>query len=96
MLVTDGIGVSLRCDLDTVGELHSKTEFGHGCDCLDTVPLGGLGVLEDHGQRGLVRETALAAHSAVKIRRKRAFDDVGRYADPVSSRSASGPIASPR
>jgi hypothetical protein len=28
MLVTDGIGVSLQSDLDIVGELHSKNEFG--------------------------------------------------------------------
>ena len=40
--------------------------------------LGGLGELEDHGERDLVRETSLGAHRAVADCRARAFDDVGR------------------
>src|SRR5437588_12463015 len=39
--------------------------------------LGGLGEFEDHGERGVVRETSLGAHRAVGYRRERAFDDVG-------------------
>jgi len=40
--------------------------------------LGGLGELEDHGERGLVRKTSFRAHGAVTHGRERAFDDVGR------------------
>ena len=40
--------------------------------------LGRLGKLEDHGQRGLVREASLAAHGAMTNRREYALDDVGR------------------
>src|SRR5690242_16172800 len=74
-------------------ETHIETEFGfHPSVILDgnfepfglmaveasPVSLGGLCELEDHGQRGPVREAALAPHSAVTHRCERALDDVGR------------------
>src|SRR5262245_3101942 len=40
--------------------------------------LGGLGELEDHRERGLVRKTSLGAHGSVAHGRERAFDDVRR------------------
>jgi hypothetical protein len=47
---------------------------------IETTPafLGGLSELEDHRERGLVRETSLGSHGAVAHRRERAFDDIGR------------------
>jgi len=47
---------------------------------IETAPtsLGSFREFEDHGQRGLVRETTFRAHGAVTHGRKRAFDDVGR------------------
>ena len=38
--------------------------------------LGGLGELECHGERGLVREASLGAHGAVTHGRERAFDEL--------------------
>jgi hypothetical protein len=38
----------------------------------------GLSKLEDHRQRGLIRETSLGSHGAVAHPRERAFDDIGR------------------
>ena len=72
--------MSLRSDdLDSVGELYSEDDFRQLVVTVETTPafLGGLGELEDHGERGLVRETTLGAHGAVAHRCERAFDDVG-------------------
>ena len=73
--------MSLRSDdLDSVGELYTEDDFRQLVVAIEATPafLGGLGELEDHGERGLVRETSLGAHGAVAHRRERAFDDVGR------------------
>ena len=72
--------MSLRSDdLDSVGELYTENEFRQLVVAIEATPafLGGLGELEDHGERGVVRETSLGAHCAVAHRRERAFDDVG-------------------
>ncbi len=73
-----GSSLSLRCDLDSVGELHSHDEFWQQVVTVEAPPafLGGLGEFEDHGYRGFVREAALAPHSAVTHRCERALDDV--------------------
>jgi hypothetical protein len=72
MLVTEGIRrqrlVSLRSDdLDTVGELYTEYDFRQLAVAVEPPPtfLGSLGELEDHGERGLVRETSLGSHRAM-------------------------------
>ena len=73
--------MSLRSDdLDSVGELYTEDDFRQLVVTVEATPafLGGLGELEDHGERGLVRETSFGAHRAVADGRERAFDDVGR------------------
>ena len=73
--------MSLRCDnVDSVGELYPEDNFRQLAVAIEPTPtfLGGLGELEDHGERGPVRETSLGAHRAVADCRERAFDDVGR------------------
>ena len=73
--------MSLRSDdLDSVGELYTENNFRQLVVTIKTTPafLGGLGELEDHGERGLIRKTSLGAHGAVTHGRERAFDDVGR------------------
>ena len=72
--------MSLRSDnLDSVGELYTEDDFRQLVVAIEATPafLGGLGELEDHGERGVVRETSLGAHRAVADCRERAFDDVG-------------------
>jgi hypothetical protein len=57
--------LSLRSDnLDSVGELYTEDNFGQLVVTIEATPasLGGLGELEDHGERGLVREASLGAH----------------------------------
>src|SRR5262249_47375187 len=84
ILVTEGSGgsgLSLRSDnLDSVGELYTEDDFRQLVVAIESTPvfLGSLGELEDHGERGLVRETSLGAHRAVADCRERAFDDVRR------------------
>ena len=83
MLVTEGSGggLSLRSnDLNSVGELYTEDDFRQLVIAVETAPafLGGLGELEDHGERSLVRKASLGAHGAVTHGRERAFDDVGR------------------
>ena len=76
-----GSGLSLRSDdLDSVGELYTEDDFRQLVVAVEATPavLGGLGELEDHGERGLVRKTSLGAHRAVAHRCERAFDRVGR------------------
>jgi hypothetical protein len=71
----------LRSDnLDSVGELYPEDNFRQLVVTVETPPtfFGGLGELEDHGERGLVRETSLGAHRAVAHRCERVFDDVRR------------------
>ena len=73
--------MSLRSDdLDSVSELYTQDDFRKLAMAIESTPvfLGGLGELEDHGERDLVRETSLGAHRAVADCRARAFDDVGR------------------
>src|SRR5262249_40268426 len=88
ILVTEGSGgsgLSLRSDnLDSVGELYTEDDFRQLVVAIEATPtfFGGLGELEDHGERGLVRETSLGAHRAVADCRERAFDDVGRAQMP--------------
>jgi hypothetical protein len=72
--------LSLRSDnFDSVGELYTEDDFGQLVVAIEATPasLGGFAELEDHGERGLVRETSLRAHGAVTHGRERAFDDVG-------------------
>ena len=47
-------------DLDSVGERYTKDDFGQLVVTIKATPgfLGGLGELEDHCERSLVRETA--------------------------------------
>jgi hypothetical protein len=75
--------LSFRSDnLDSVGELYTEDNFGQLVVTIEATPasLGGLGELEDHGERGLVREASLRAHCAVADGRERAFDDIrNRY-----------------
>ncbi len=73
--------MSLRSDdFDSVGEFYTEDDFRQLVVTIETTPafLSGLGELEDHGKRGLVRETSLGTHGAMAHRRERAFDDVGR------------------
>src|SRR3982074_2963207 len=67
-------------DLDSVGELYIEDDFRQLVVAVETTPafLGGLGELEDHGERSLVRETSLGADGAVAHRCERAFNDVRR------------------
>lgn len=72
--------MSLRSDdFDSVGEVYTEDEFRQLVVTIEATPafLGGLGELEDHSERSLVRQTSLGAHGAVAHRRERAFDDVG-------------------
>jgi hypothetical protein len=48
-------------DLDSVGELYTENEFRQLVVAVEATPafLGGLGELEDHGERGLVGKTSL-------------------------------------
>src|ERR1700704_6129473 len=76
-----GSGLSLRSgDLDSVGELYTEYDFRQLVVTIETTPafLGGLGELEDHGERGLVREASLRANGTMAHGRERAFDDVSR------------------
>src|ERR1700731_301992 len=79
MLVTEGIRRQRFDDLNSVGELYSKDDFRQLVIAIETPPafFGGLSELEDHRQRGLVRETSLGSHGPVAHRRARAFDDIG-------------------
>src|SRR6266704_372529 len=73
-----GSGLSLRSDdLDSVGELYTEDEFRQLVVTIETTPafLGGLGELEDHGERGLVREASLRANGTMAHGRERAFDE---------------------
>src|ERR1700741_1196438 len=76
-----GSGLSLRSDdLDSVGELYTEDDFRQLILTIEATPafLGGLGELENHGERGPVRKTSLGAHGAVTHSRERAFNDVRR------------------
>ena len=65
-------------DLDAVGEGYTKNDLRHLLVAIEPspAPLGGLGQLEDHGERGLVRQAALSAHGAVADGREGALDRV--------------------
>ena len=67
-------------DLHSVGEPYTEDDFRQLVVTIEATPVffGGLGEFEDHGQRGLVRETSLCAHGAMTHGRECAFDDIGR------------------
>src|ERR1700720_1266370 len=76
-----GQAASFRLDdLNSVGESYPENYFRQLVVAIEATPvfLGGLGQLEDHGERGLVRETSFGAHCSVADRREWAFDGVGR------------------
>ena len=55
--------MSLRSDnLDSVGEFYTEDDFRQLVVAIEATPafLGGLGDLEDHGERSLVRKTSIA------------------------------------
>jgi hypothetical protein len=86
--------LSLRSDdLNSVGELYSKDDFRQLVIAIETTPafFGGLSELEDHRQRGLVRETSLGSHGPVAHRRERGFGLLTR-ADLPPLRARTGPI----
>src|SRR4030088_2102491 len=68
-----GSGLSFRLDdLNSVGEPYTEKYFRQLVVAIEATPvfLGGLGQLEDHGERGLVRETSSGAHCSVADRRE--------------------------
>ena len=75
-----GSGLSLRCNLHPVDELYTEDDFRQLIGTVQPAPifLCGLGELEDHSERSLVRETPLGAHRSVADGRERAFDGIGR------------------
>jgi hypothetical protein len=78
---TDGVSNSLRSDdLNSVSKLYTQDDFRQLVVAIEATPafLGGLGELEDHGERGLVRETALRTGGAMADGREGAFDDICR------------------
>src|SRR3981189_2326060 len=64
----------------TLGEFYAEDDFRQLVVTIEATPafLGGLGELEDHRERSLIRKTSLRAHGAVTHGGERAFDDVGR------------------
>ena len=73
--------MSLRSDdLDSVSELYTEDDFPQLVVAIEATPtfFGSLGELEDHGERGLVREASFRANGSVADGGERAFDDVGR------------------
>ena len=73
--------MSLRFnDLHSVGELYTEDDFRQLVVTIEAAPafLGGLGELEDHGERGPVGQASLGAYGAMTHGRERAFDDVRR------------------
>src|SRR3984893_12875246 len=68
-----GSGLSFRLDdLNSVGEPYTENYFRQLVVAIEARPtfLGLLGQLEDHGERGLVRETSFGAHCSVADRRE--------------------------
>ena len=58
-------------DLNSVGKSYTENYFRQLVVAIEATPfLGGLGQLEDHGERGLVRETSFGAHCSVADRRE--------------------------
>jgi hypothetical protein len=59
-------------DLNSVGEPYTENYLRQLVVAIEATPvfLGGLGQLEDHGERGLVRETSFGAHCSVADRRE--------------------------
>jgi hypothetical protein len=59
--------LSLLSDLNSVGELYTVDDFRQLVMSVETTPafFGGLSELEDHRERGLVRETSLGSHREV-------------------------------
>ena len=65
-------------DLDSVGEHHTCDQLWQLVVAVEAAPtfLRGLDELEDHRERGLVREAALRSDRAVSHRGERAFDRI--------------------
>jgi hypothetical protein len=64
----------LRSDnLDSIAELYTEDDFRQLVVAIEATPtsFGSLCELEDHGERGLVRETSFGAHGAVAHRGER-------------------------
>src|SRR5206468_4905118 len=66
-------------DLDPIVECHTKNEFWQLVVAIETAPafLCALDQFEDHGERGLVRQTILRSDGAVAHGGEGAFDGVG-------------------
>src|SRR4051812_2735673 len=72
-----GSGLSVSADvLDPIGERDTADHLRQVVMTIEPSPalLGGLGQLENQGERGLVRQAALGAHRAMADRRERALD----------------------
>ena len=79
--------MSLRSDnLDSIAELYTEDDFRQLVVAIEATPtsFGSLGEFEDHGERGLVRETSFGAHGAVVHRGERTFDDVRGHSTALS------------
>jgi hypothetical protein len=72
--------VGLDGDLDAVGELYTLDQLRQLVVASEPMPvfLRGVGQLEDHGERGLVREAAFRSDGPMPHGREGAFDRVGR------------------
>ena len=72
--------MSFGFGLDSICEPHSVDDFRQLMVAVEAPPafLGGLGELEDHGARDLVREASLRADRAMPHGGEGALDDVGR------------------
>src|SRR3954468_15153230 len=82
-----GSGLSFSADVfDPIGERDTADHLRQVVVTIEPSPalLGGFGQLEDHGERGLVRQAALRPHRAMADRRERALDRVrGAQVFPV-------------
>ena len=60
--------MSLQTTSIPAGELYTENDFRQLVVTIETTPafLGGLGELEDHGERGLVRKTSFGAQVSTK------------------------------
>ena len=67
-------------DLQSISELHTQDEFWQLGVTVEAAPafLCALDQLEDHGERGLVREASFRTDRAVTHGGERALDRVGR------------------
>ena len=81
MLLPDGF--------DPVDELYTGDQLGQLVVFVEAAPafLGGLGELEDHGERGFVGQASLRSHGSMAHGGERAFDGIaGSQVLPVLGR----------